>query len=264
MLEAPECHKTVQFLREHMLGTSIIGWDIVDGPYLSQFPQGYSEVSNIINKNNLIVDNIYYTGNLIIIEVHYDSELKGHTVIYILHHICHDSEWTLQPQDTSKWHIKLNNKRTCWFSSENDSSKLRFTKSKKIVECQKAKFGIDVLSSEFSLRKFKLIINEYGNLNITIFLTTDSIIAGIHSSMKSRVLHNAGISPLRKVQELKDQEIEKLYQAIRVIGGLLANNVSLDDEDFLGVNMDVYSDSKIKKIKTPDGDITYWNPHTQL
>lgn len=264
MLEAPECHKTVEFLKSNMIGSKITAIDIVDGNYINQYPEGYADVCTILSKNNLFVDNISYNGNLIITELSYQTKSKGNIVIYILHHICHHSKWTLQPQDNSKWNITLDNGKTCWFGSDNDASKIRFTKSIKIVNCQKARFGVDILKPEFTLKKFKKILNNNSKLNIVLFLTSPSILAGICSNMKSQILYNSLISPLRNIEDLKQCEILKLYQTIRVIGGLLSNNVKLNDEEYLSKNMDIHSDPKIVKIKTIDGDISYWNPHIQV
>ena len=261
MLEAPECHKVVSFLKKYMIGSSIVGLDIVDGPYCNKYPQGYTEVCNILTKNSLCVKNIIYRGNMILITTQYESDTKGLVTIYIIHYICHDSTWSLQPQDDSKWHIKLDNSHTCWFNSENDSSTIRFTKSIKVVECQQARFGVDILSPNFTHATLKKLVNNHSNMNICLFLTTSSIVAGCQSMMKSQVLYNANISPLRKLETLTDSEIEKLYTSIRVVGGLLANDILLDNQE---KNMDVYSDPKVKKIKTPDNDITYWNPHNQV
>jgi formamidopyrimidine-DNA glycosylase len=75
-------------------------------------------------------------------------------------------------------------------------------------------FGVEPLSGEFTLKKFKEILERRPNLKIKQLLMTQELIAGIGNIYADESLFAAGISPLRQAKTLKPAEIKKLHQAI--------------------------------------------------
>ena len=78
------------------------------------------------------------------------------------------------------------------------------------------KIGICLFCSEFTVDKFKELMGN-SKRNISAFLLDQKKFAGIGNYIRNDALYIAKISPKRKLHQLNDQEINKLYQAIKFI-----------------------------------------------
>jgi formamidopyrimidine-DNA glycosylase len=74
--------------------------------------------------------------------------------------------------------------------------------------------GVEPLSDEFTLERFRSILGKNRGM-IKPLLMAQEEIAGIGHAYADEILFDAGILPQRKVQELKNEEIKKLYNSIR-------------------------------------------------
>lgn len=73
--------------------------------------------------------------------------------------------------------------------------------------------GIDPFDEDFTFDKFKeLLENKKGN--IKQILMDQSVICGIGNIYSSEILWEAKVSPLRKIESLKNSELEEVYKAI--------------------------------------------------
>ncbi|MFW5988239.1 MAG: bifunctional DNA-formamidopyrimidine glycosylase/DNA-(apurinic or apyrimidinic site) lyase [bacterium] len=79
-----------------------------------------------------------------------------------------------------------------------------------------AKLGPEPLSEEFTLKRFKELLNNRST-NIKALILNQNFLAGLGNIYADEALYKAGILPFRKVNTLKDAEIEKLYQAIKMV-----------------------------------------------
>jgi formamidopyrimidine-DNA glycosylase len=79
------------------------------------------------------------------------------------------------------------------------------------------KYGIEPLTSEFTLNRFKEILNEKKSQNIKKFLLDQENIAGLGNIYVDESCFYASIRPMRKVGSLSQEEIKKLWQGIRSI-----------------------------------------------
>jgi formamidopyrimidine-DNA glycosylase len=91
----------------------------------------------------------------------------------------------------------------------------------KLVDRQELKkiigtFGIEPLEKEFKLKNIKEILTGR-KINIKAVLLNQQLIAGIGNIYADEILFEAGIRPNRLSGSLKDKEIKKVYQAIRVV-----------------------------------------------
>ena len=122
--------------------------------------------------------------------------------------------------------VDLPNKHTHITFHFSDRSKLFFNDLRrfgvvKIVDKEELEkivndFGAEPLEKNFSLKIFEdLIKNKKGN--IKAFLLNQKNIAGIGNIYTDEILFEAGILPGRKINSLKNEEVKKLYQAIRKI-----------------------------------------------
>ena len=82
------------------------------------------------------------------------------------------------------------------------------------LEAISERHGVEPLSKEFSLKKFKEILGRRPNLKIKQLLLDQSLIAGIGNIYADESLFAAGIRPNRRSGILQDIEITKLHQAI--------------------------------------------------
>ena len=99
------------------------------------------------------------------------------------------------------------------------------------------------------------------------------VISGCGNYIKAEVLYYAGISPLRKISELSEREVELLYEGLIVIPRISYNYKGLSIRDYsdgygrkgyFGDKLKVYGKKNLKRTKTPDGRITYWDPKKQV
>jgi len=74
--------------------------------------------------------------------------------------------------------------------------------------------GIDPTTRKFTLNNFRKLLN-LRRMRMKLFLMDQSIIAGIGNIYANEILFKAGISPFRKSNELKEDEISRLYSSIR-------------------------------------------------
>lgn len=87
--------------------------------------------------------------------------------------------------------------------------------------------GIDILSELFTLDKFKILVKSKKK-NICAFLLDQKLFAGLGNYIKNEVLYLSKISPFRKVNDLSNDEISKLYDNIRYVS--FSNLVEWFDE----------------------------------
>ena len=118
----------------------------------------------------------------------------------------------------------LPNKFTHIIITFNDSSKLFFNDLRKFgwmrivnkLEVDKllSEYGVEPLTKEFNLKKFKEILKRYPNRKIKQILMDQSLIAGIGNIYCDESCFGAKILPTRIIQTLKEEEIKLLYRCI--------------------------------------------------
>jgi len=94
-------------------------------------------------------------------------------------------------------------------------AKVTILSSEKISEEFK-KMGIDALSKNFILKRFSEILkNKKGKIKTV--LMDQSVIAGIGNIYSDEILWLAGVHPMKLVQKLKNEELKKIYKAIKPV-----------------------------------------------
>lgn len=114
------------------------------------------------------------------------------------------------------WYLKSG--RTLEFSDLRKFGKIILGSDEKINNLPEIrKLGTDAMSLEFSLKKFKEIMEKRGNRPIAEILIDQNSISGIGNIYRSEILYKAGILPQRKVRELSDKEIRRIFSSIKKI-----------------------------------------------
>lgn len=115
----------------------------------------------------------------------------------------------------------LPNKFTHIIFDFSDGSKLYFNDARKFgwmrlvdknyVDKVVDDYGVEPLSKEFTLKKFKEILNKYPNRKIKQVLMDQSLIAGVGNIYNDESCFCAKIKPMRIVKTLGDKEVKDLY-----------------------------------------------------
>jgi formamidopyrimidine-DNA glycosylase len=191
---------------------------------------------------------MFFEDNICIKFLHKDTE-------YYMYHSLFDCKWSKTYSKNASLYIEFL-ENTLWLTLKKDSI-LYFTLTPEIESEQK---GIYIFSESFTLEYFKKLFTDNKDLYITEFLMSKNFFYGMHNILKSEILAYSKISPRRINASIKEDKIEKLYEAIFIISRLLFNaSIKLHDYEFL-----VYNVSGVKKEKFKDNLITYWNHDKQF
>jgi len=99
----------------------------------------------------------------------------------------------------------------------NDTRKFGWWKMVKDTSFIEKKFGPEPLDKNFTLKKFEEMLSQKGKSRIKPLLMDQTFIAGIGNIYSDEILFEAGISPLRRVESLKFEEMKKIFKAIKKI-----------------------------------------------
>lgn len=118
-------------------------------------------------------------------------------------------------QDPTSGHLKvqffLNNGMRIDFEDVRKFGTIDITTCLQSLE---QKLGVEPIGGYFMISHLDKLIQLKPQMALKTFLLDQSFIAGIGNIYADEICHQAGISPFRKLAELDQQMIEKLYQAI--------------------------------------------------
>jgi formamidopyrimidine-DNA glycosylase len=104
------------------------------------------------------------------------------------------------------------------FSDLRKFAKIVLVDTDKVKELKEIKsLGTDVMSDEFTLKKFQEILEKKKNKKIRDILMDQQIISGIGNIYASEILFEAGVMPVRLVKSLSEKESNLIYKYIRKI-----------------------------------------------
>jgi formamidopyrimidine-DNA glycosylase len=114
------------------------------------------------------------------------------------------------------WYLGKN--KTMEFSDVRKFAKIVLEDTQRIAELKEIKkLGVDAMSRDFTLKKFKEILEHRKNKSIGLVLMEQELISGIGNIYRSEILFKAGILPARYIKDLSENEIRKIYQAIKKV-----------------------------------------------
>lgn len=293
MPELPEVEKTIQDLRKKILGYRIeniwFDWQkIVKKP--KNFKQFEKEIQGkkILNiwrrGKNILID--LSGGKTLLIH----QKLTGHLLVGNWR--LEAGKWKPLKSDYFQEKISpyihlafwLNRKLMLVVSDLRKFAKVELWDKEELLESKEFQsLGIEPLSKSFTFKKFKEIIGKTANkikgaktalstfvrnnkgkneinaarsLRLTIkqVLMNQTIIAGIGNIYSDEILFEARINPLRKVIELKIDELKKIYKAIKKI---LKNAIKFGEpniSEFGNINPNQNFFSRIKKVYQREGE----------
>ncbi|EKE15618.1 MAG: hypothetical protein ACD_11C00116G0005 [uncultured bacterium] len=129
------------------------------------------------------------------------------------------------------WYLKSG--ITLEFSDLRKFAKIVLVDTDKIKDLAEIKkLGVDAMSPEFTLKKFKEILGKKSRAPIGIVLMEQELIAGIGNIYRSEILFRAGINPQRKISSLTAEEIKEIYKNIKKILKLAIKLRGTSDSDY--------------------------------
>ena len=176
--------------------------------------------------------------------------------------------------------LKFNtNKGNVWFRDQRHFGTIKFCDNNKELLKKLSSLGPDILSDDnFDSKKFLEIIKKYPDKTLPKILMDQSKISGIGNYLKSEILYYAKISPLRKIKDISDEELDYVFKFSKEIslksyksgGATIRNYSDINNIDGKFVfEFKVYNRKlddnmyTVIKTKTDDGRTTHWVPEIQ-
>jgi formamidopyrimidine-DNA glycosylase len=226
MPELPEVETTIRGLKRKVLKRTFLDvW--TDAKNLIKKPKRFSDFKReLIQKR---IEDIKRKGKLILFELSGNKILLVHQKLtgHLLVGKWEKKNGIWQPKEGGPLQDKMNSfiHLVFWldkglmmalsdlrkFAKVELWDKELLKKSKEIQE-----LGPDPLDDSFTFLKFKERLRGQKK-KIKQVLMDQKIIAGIGNIYSDEILFEAGVSPLRGTQTLSDEELKKIYQAIRKV-----------------------------------------------
>ncbi|KKP70585.1 MAG: Formamidopyrimidine-DNA glycosylase [Candidatus Moranbacteria bacterium GW2011_GWE2_35_2-] len=151
---------------------------------------------------------------------------------------------------------KLKSGKTLEFSDLRKFAKMVLVDTDKVMELPEIKkLGVDAMSKEFTLEKFRELLQKRQNKKIGLVLMEQELIAGIGNIYRSEILFDAGMHPERSVKYLKKSEVGVLYESILKILKKAIEMRGTSDSDYRDTDGAPGSFGKILKVYRKDGKI---------
>ncbi|MDD5073637.1 MAG: bifunctional DNA-formamidopyrimidine glycosylase/DNA-(apurinic or apyrimidinic site) lyase [Candidatus Shapirobacteria bacterium] len=217
MPELPEVETVKRELEKRIVGKKIAKIEVLEKKQFLGDPKKVvgREIKSIWRRAKVLVIDINglillvhlkMTGQIIYLSNKKRLVSVGHPLPFILNQL---------PNKTTRLVINLDDSSRLFF---NDLRKFGWFKllTKKQAEVELADFGPEPLGKDFTLRYF---INSLGRTRrvVKMALLDQRLVAGIGNIYASEVLFAARVSPRRQANSLSDQEISRLYRAIKEI-----------------------------------------------
>ncbi len=218
MPELPEVQTIVNDLNKKVVGEQIVGFwsdwkknvrpsfpkfkkEVVDAKIVSARRIGKQIIIDLSNKNSILI-HLKMSGHLLFKPYSGKATVEfSEKVNQYIHHI-----------------FTFKNGATLEFSDLRKFGWLGIVKTEEVKNTKEIQnLGVDALSSSFTFKKFKEILNKKQKSIIGMVLLDQSLIAGIGNIYRSEILFSAGVNPKRKVFDLSKKEIEKIFKAIKSI-----------------------------------------------
>lgn len=239
MPELPEVQTTVNYLKKSVLNRKILNiW--TDTPKIFKNKGGRNEVLNEI-KGRKIID-IFRRGKNIIFDfdgplsmlVH--QKMSGHLLVGRWEK--ENGKW--QPVSPKTLNDPMNRfVRAVFYLSGNlemalsdlrKFAKIVIFKDKKIDEVEEIKkLGPDPLKTSFK-EFLKILKKKKGKIKPT--LLDQSVFSGIGNIYGDEILWHSWVHPLRRVENLSDEEIKKIYQSSKKVLNLALKKGGTSFDDY--------------------------------
>jgi DNA-formamidopyrimidine glycosylase len=264
MPEGPEVKKVTTKLDKNLKNKFLKKIVVQNGKYL-KFKDQFINIANILP---LKIKNVKCKGKFIYIEF-YDSDIIIFNTLGMSGYWFTKKETKEQPE-TGYYSKKHNNiefildtKESIYFNDMRNFGNIIIS-TKNELENKLNTLGIDVLSPNNEINKFKNLLTKKSNMDKIIckLLLDQTIVAGCGNYMRAEVLYLANINPFIKIKKLSDIDIKNIYKYLKKVAYIFYNKKLgikygiLDANDKL---FDLYGNDRIFLIYDqnygPNGEI---------
>lgn len=253
MPEGPEVKVVTNQLNKLLKNTYLKNIQIIKGPFQNFKKSLNKNLSKYFNHKVIKIKEVLCKGKFIyfvlIIPVNHSYQY-----LYIGHHLGMTGQWLTNPQDAKhilitlnyfkKYHGKLT-ENIIYYNDARHFGKFTLL-NKEQLDKKLNSLGPDVLNN-FSQNVFvKLLKNpNIQNKLIVNVLNNQKIISGLGNYLRADILYTAKVSPKKKVHELTNLEIIRIYKAIK--------KISMKSYLENGTNFGRYDPLIYEKKKAPNG-----------
>ena len=284
MPEAPEVEVMNQEIDSDFKGKQLLNYNILKGRAKKKTPKLFTSFENDLNNGIAILKDVTRRGKLLSLEFEFDIKGSKKTWwvcnYFGLHGSYRIDDDKIVPnydKGDKNVHISLEFKKTDSESSylnyyDTSGFGTSFTFYNNLDEYIKYlyKNAIDVFDEEFDIKIFKknfeiVKLKSLSRFNIaSILINQGYLCSGIGNYLKCEILYEAKISPNRSINDIKDEELEVLYKAIKKVCELHLSKEGRSEEHLKVYGKKVDTDgNEIKYEETKDRKKTYWVPEIQ-
>ena len=284
MPEAPEVEVMNQEIDSDFKGKQLLNYNILKGKAKKKRPKLFLSFEKDLNNGIAILKDVTRRGKLLSLEFEFDIKGQKKTWwvcnYFGLHGSYRIDDDKIVPnydKGNKNVHISLEFKKTdseSIYLNYYDTSGFgtSFTFYNNLEEYIKYlyKNAIDVFDEEFDIKTFKknfeiVKLKPLSKFNIaSILINQGYLCSGIGNYLKCEILYEAKISPNRSINDIKDEELEVLYKAIKKVCELHLSKEGRSEEHLKVYGKKVDADgNEIKYEETQDGKKTYWVPEIQ-
>lgn len=262
MPEGPETRRFVDSLNSHLKpGERITSVQPVAGRYMKKAMEGLYET-----KFPLEIETIGCKGKFI-----YWTFKGVDTVLF--NTLGMSGSWSNSPR-----HARVNLTTSVgeiYFNDPRNFGTLKFTNRAALARKLRS-LGPDVLNEPVTLESFAAALRKAAALTLPEALMDQSVVSGVGNYLKADSLWLARLSPHRKVSQLTDEEMERLYESVRSVirtaydsgGSTILTYRGFDGAEGGHVHL-VYgrrtdpNGEPVVNEPTKDGRTTWWCPSVQ-
>jgi len=268
MPEGPECRRIGESLAKEVSSKTIVAIDILGGRYTKKEPSG---LSDLISELPIGVVGVGVHGKFI-----YWILFKQYSLWNTLGM---SGYWSGEKQKHSRIKITFSDKTEVYFNDTGNFGTIKLVKGKSNLINKLKSLGPDMLSDDVEDSTFLDALRKKNKHNICKVLMDQKVISGVGNYVKAEALWLARINPGSNVEDLTDEKLLDLSEAIKNVlktsyesgGATIKSYKNFDGEigDFSSRFL-VYNQktdphgNKVIKYKTPDGRTTHWVPEVQI
>ncbi len=121
-----------------------------------------------------------------------------------------------------------------WFGDRRNLARALLTRDREFEELGLlGKMGLDPLTPEFTLERFRQIVESAGAKPVKKVLTDQKKIAGVGNEYSDLVDYLAGVRPTRRADSLSEEEIRRLYDEVRSVLSSAVEGVDANRHPFM-------------------------------
>jgi len=218
MPEVPEVRLLVKFLQHFLKNNKILNISIRSGRYKTHGPPEmyYSFLQNLPTK----VTKVDSKGKLIYMKFD-NGRIMWNTLGM-------SGFWTTDDDFDHNDIVFETEKGNLYFNDVRHFGTITFVKDEDKLNKKLNELGPDILGDEITFDKFKKGLEKKLDKKISVILLDQSLVSGIGNYLVSEILWKAKVSPHRKVKDLSNDELKKIYKYAKQIAEKM---IDLSDDE---------------------------------